>query len=355
MHNKNTLTLFEYLLLNFWTGMATITWYVQFLYIPLERYTERISMTLFWCLFVLLLSMGVLATYQRRRNWVNVAVNILLPLHIYTFLSYGNRLGPWIKWAVAVASILTVLFFGVVFSERKPQKTKERKRLICRKVRHSLLGARTIFTFCLCILLVPMLFGFFTGNKATSSQVSAISLSDLEQWTIDNNMETVLKIKPENWETLSSEERLQVLNVLKNIEMRYLGICYNVTLTAEPLTEGTLGSYVWSENKIIIDTEHLEKSDAKDVVHTLVHECHHVYSRQQVDVYQMLPEQYQQMMMFHHVQQYAKEYDNYIEGEDDYSNYKAQWCERDANAYAKEAVYEYYERIAAYEEKGAEQ
>ena len=121
-------------------------------------------------------------------------------------------------------------------------------------------------------------------------------------------------------------------------------------MSADSLEENTLGCYIPNERKIVIDVTHLKNSPVDSVVKSLIHEVHHAYSRQQVEVYEQIPDKYKNMLMFYNAEIYKEEYENYIDG-DDFIGYERQYVERHANMHAEEAVKEYYEAIFEYENK----
>ena len=353
MTDNNSMEKIEYILSNIFWSFITMIWYRSLLFIPLNDYTVGTSKKVLWTLIATMVLIGMLITFKKRRNYLSLVINILFPFEIYAIASYLDFFNTWVKTTVIVASVLAFLFFSLVVFRKMSSRRKNKTLIIKKRLKHAFLGARTIAVICLCAFIIPMGVNAFVGRDLYQSNTGdTIVLNEAEEWTIANNIDTVLKIKPDIWKTLSVEERLDVLSVLKNIEIRYLGINHEIHLSADNLEENTLGCYIPNERKIVIDITHLKNSSVNEVVHTLAHECHHAYSRQQVEVYKILPDEYKDMLMFYNAQLYEKEYANYIDGDDNYYGYATQYCERHADAYADDAVESYYEAIFKYETKG---
>ena len=353
MTDNNSMGKIEYILSNIFWSFITMIWYRSLIFIPLDNYTIGTSKKILWSLIATMVLAGIFTTFKKRRNYLSLMINVLFPFEIYANVSYCNFFNTWVKITVIVASVLAALFFSFVVFRKISSRRKNKTLIIKKRLRHAFLGARTIAVICLCAFIIPLAVNAFVGRDLyQSNDGETIVLNESEEWTIANNIDTVLKIKPDVWKTLSVEERLDVLSVLKNIEIRYLGINHEIYLSADNLEENTLGCYIPNERKIVIDVTHLKSSSVNEVVHTLTHECHHAYSRQQVEVYKLLPNEYKNMLMFHNAQLYEEEYANYIDGDDSYYGYATQYCERHANIYADDAVESYYKAIFEYETKG---
>lgn len=352
MSNNNSMGKIEYIFTSiFWVFITSFS-YRTLLFVPLDGCTVGDSKKVLWTLVATMAVLGTIITFAKRRNYLSLVINILFPLEIYALVSYWSFFNTWAKATVAISGAIAFLFFAMVMLQKISPKRKNKAEILKKRFIQALLGARTIGVVCLCAFIIPLGVNAFAGvDLYQTDDGDTIVLNEAEEWTIANNIDTVMKIKPDIWKTLSIDERLETLSVIKNIEMRYLGINHEIHLSADNLEENTLGCYVPNERKIIIDVSHLKSSPVNEVVHTLAHECHHAYSRQQVEVYKIIPEEYKNMLMFYNAKIYAEEYANYDDG-DNYYTYAAQHCERHADIYADDAVESYYEAIFMYETKG---
>ena len=176
---------------------------------------------------------------------------------------------------------------------------------------------------------------------------SAPSVFTSKKWTVEQQIDTVKKLQSDLWKELSREEKQEVLGVVRNIELRHLGITHSVDLGFSVLKVNTLGSYNENVYQILIDLNHLDKSPVDEVLHTVLHEIYHVYQHEQVQILEHIPEKYINLRMFSDIKDYAEEIANYTNG-DDYLSYRSQALERNANDYADEGVADYYKLIQQY-------
>lgn len=177
-------------------------------------------------------------------------------------------------------------------------------------------------------------------------------LEEPSEWIVKNQFETVKLIKEENWNELDTKEKLDVLEVIKNIEMRYLGVNHEVFLKTEELDPDTLANYSEAEYTITIDIDHLRNSSPQDVLRSLGHESYHAYQFQQVRLYKTIPDEYKDMLMFANAKEYEYEFANYKDADDGYLAYVSQTAEKNAANYGQLIVKEYYGLIEQYESEG---
>lgn len=356
MTHKNTMSGFSYVLYNaFWCVIAMM-WYRPVVFIPLEGRTIGESQWILWALVLGLATLGILFTFKRSRNGGSVFFNVLLPYQIYAVISYWDYFRGRIVVTLCFALLLSVAFCGLVIFRKIKRGWIPAEVILARRLRRACAGARAIAILCLCTFLIPLWSnGVFGFGLIQAKDGDRVVTEEPEEWTISQNIDTVQKLKPENWKALNVKERLEVLSVIKNIEMRYLGINHEIYLTASNLEENTNGCYYSGERKIVISMSHLKDSEPDKVLHTLTHECYHAYSRQQIEVYHTVPDEYKNMLMFANAKVYEEEFADYKDGTEDYVAYAVQYCERHANSYADKAVEDYYSAIARHENKDTDE
>ncbi len=349
---KNTIGKFSYILANIYWVCISLICNQTVLFLPTDGHTANMSKLILWIIVITNVLLGIIFNFRNNRNYFSIIINILLPFEIYAILSYFVYFK---KWAVITVVITVILSFGfalIIFLNNIP-KGKFFSKPLFRLLKHIFLKTRIVAAICLCVFIIPLGINAFLGRDLyePKSSINA-STEKISEWTIANHMEeSVLKIKPLTWNTLTIEQRLDVLAVLVNIERNYLGINHEIYLSADNLEENTLGCYVSNENRIKINIVHLKNSPVDKVIHTLLHECYHSYTRQQIEIYNLIPEEYKNMLLFRNAQIYQEEYSNYIDGDDSYYEYASQYCEKHANAYADNAVESYYKAIFEYENK----
>ena len=241
---------------------------------------------------------------------------------------------------------LAFIVLGLLSTTRADRQDAEQWK---RQVNHSLLGARTIAAICMLVMIVPigirMILGLGLMHTNTPSVTTA---SEAAEWTVKNNIDTVRLLQEEEWMTLSAQQKLDVLGVVLNIEIRYLGLDHELYLKSSVLDKNTVAHYNDRDHSIMIDIDHLQTAAAVDVLDSLCHECYHSYQHQMITLYEIVPERYRNMMLFHPVDSYIEEFTDYIDGSEDIWGYYFQTSEIHARRYAEASVEEYYDLIEEY-------
>jgi len=206
---------------------------------------------------------------------------------------------------------------------------------------------RTITSMCLMIVVISIAMSTLFGVSLTKSKVKAVGNNNLETWTIANNIEYISIFFDGSWQKCSQERKTTAIQIVANIECRYLGLPHELNVITTCLPENTLGSYDDKTHTIQINIGHFEDSEPIEILNTICHEAYHAYQNRLVDAYDDIDEQYKNMLFFYNVEQYKEEFESYSDG-DDFIEYYIQTCEITARAYASDAVQEYEERISEY-------
>lgn len=225
-----------------------------------------------------------------------------------------------------------------------------------KKVKRRTSAATKISTFLIVFCLVFCLVADNLDTVATayykvkSNVVSMFSRTGTQNadWSIEANPGTLYNMKPEVWDTLSYNERLQTIENVKNIELYYLGVPYEIDLVIRDLDGTTRGEYCNALKIISIDEDHFNNSSVKEIVQTVCHECRHAYQYACIEVYNNTDENYKELNMFDNSKKLMASSLNYIEynsEEDNYDEYSTQLVEADAFSYAAQATEEYYVKL----------
>lgn len=92
----------------------------------------------------------------------------------------------------------------------------------------------------------------------------------------EKNAELWGYLQEKNWNRLSIQERITVIQELVDFESGVLGIPA-VPVTSAMIGMTTLGAYDNESNQMWINTEHLANSSVHEVINTICHETHHSY------------------------------------------------------------------------------
>lgn len=309
------------------------------------------SKLVFWALTILLIALGVYITYAKRRNYLSILVNIVLPFEIYIIASTYRYISIIYIIALSVIAFLSILYFILIVFQKIKHK-KHVKKIVCNRIKFASLGIRTIIVVLLIFITLPICVKSAFGYELIRSNVDAsIETSSSDEWLLNNNIETVAKLHEDTWSNLSIFDKLDVLGTIKNVEMHYFGINHEVYLDAGNLDGNIRGCYNPKEHKITIDIEHLKSSDSKEVLKTLLHECRHIYDRMCVDLYNQIDDGYKNMLMFCKVADFKEDFSNYTSGAEKPLEYYFQPVEISARQYSETAVIEYFKYIDKYLQK----
>lgn len=345
---KNTMSKTEYILTQLWCSSLAMLWFRSTCFTLLFDLSKNLSVVIYWGVLLVTTIWGYVFTYKTKRNGFSIFVNAVLPNGIYLILSYFKYFTP-VYWVVLGIGTLLLICFGTLIFSAKVKPGVDFSRLFKFRAKRFLHGTRSIAAICMVVLIVSIGTNSFLGNPMYKTNIeSTNSVFTSKSWTIEQQIDTVKKLKPDMWKELSREEKQDVLGVVRNIELRYLGINHTVELGFSVLEVNTLGSYSENLYQVLVDLHHLDESPVEEILHTLLHEMYHVYQHEQIKVLEYVPEEYQNLLMFSNPIEYAEEVANYTDGDDDYFSYKMQTLEVMANSYADSGVTQYYELIDKY-------
>ncbi|MCR5143451.1 MAG: hypothetical protein K6C68_13180 [Ruminococcus sp.] len=166
-------------------------------------------------------------------------------------------------------------------------------------------------------------------------------------YTVENYTDEIKRLDDMTWYYLSTEEKLDLLQIIANIESNTLGLSNELNVGASNLEKdsldyGTFGTYNDLTHSIIIDIQYLEQSDSMSCVELLCHEAYHSYEHDLVRVYQNLNEEDRQLSIFNDAPVYEYEFDHPIIPDKDYEGYLDQLTESNARKYARDEMIRYY-------------
>lgn len=348
MKNSNTLTFWEYLCDNAIYGIAGALWYkIIFLTIPGNEYPGRVA--LLYSLTAVMMTLGIIFTFRRRRNLTSVLVNLLLPLELFTLFHLFSEFTVFFAVVTAFAFLLGAAYIITVLKNPvNPRRPGDNVTLL--KIRHGLLGARTVTAVVLSLILVPMLADAAFSDPAAESARELAAPTDIPNPDEKTVNDTITKFREETWSSLSDGEKIQALKALADLESYHLGVPYNLTVKKADLKENTLGSFRWSERAVLIGKQCLDGT-AATAIETLCHEVYHAVQWCEIEVYKGAAPEFRGLKMFDRVRKIGDEFSNYIDGDEDFFGYYYQECEYTARQYAESCAEYYLEMLEEYPDK----
>ncbi len=240
----------------------------------------------------------------------------------------------------AIVSLLyafLVIFFRVVYTR---QFNEVFSKIVSSTKKFIGLGLFVI------ILMSGINIAFSSGIM--KSEVPPTKAQDIEKQSMAHNMKILVKLHKNNWHSLTAQERLDVLQVVANIEQGKLGLPYELNVTSANLQDRLLGSYNDKSREIIINMNSLLYAEPYMLLDTLCHEAYHSYQYRMADAFKAADDSVKKLKMFQKAAIYAHELENYKNSEKNFCEYYHQDCEEDAREYAERAVFLYNASIYGY-------
>ncbi|MBR3974219.1 MAG: hypothetical protein IKJ99_09770 [Oscillospiraceae bacterium] len=356
MRNKNAMGKMEYIWQNiYWTFLALLL-YTNFLFVPVFAFNLPRSLQLLTGCVVLGMCVGILLTLRRRRNYLTVACNLLLAYGIYHSAALwfiDRKLFFSAGLAVLVLVVGYVLLVLVTYFADRREYGQAVSLWKC--IRCCFPNCRTLMALVLAVTMIFTAAGSMLGFSAMEIQEGIVSsdtsVPEDEGETLSKNQEQILLLDEEVWRGLDIAERLRVMKAVADIEAGKLGIP-EVGIRTEALDEHILGHYNDADRTITLNLGYLGTEDAQTMLKAVCHEIYHAYQFRMVELYNQLSPEQRALVLFDQAERYRAEFENYIDGTDDYDAYIDQRCEADSNAYAEEAAEEYDHWLQLHQNEG---
>lgn len=339
--------------------MAVNITFLYFTFAGSAIYFIGIYIPVKYSIFVLLFMNAVSATVdlicmrKRVRTPAGAIASYLLPLEAYTVLVYVRL---WSVMTIILAIVSAAAFIILLALTVKPLILNPRKRPP--KVIARLSGRLLAFAFALCfsVMLGRVLYETLAPRKTVSSFSNySVEVMAEDGWHIRNNIDTLVNLGDGSWDSMSVEDKLNILQITANIDAEYLGIPYELSLTATALPsseEIVLTQYSYSDHKILINLNHLNKLTSYECVEAISHEVFHALQYCSVDAYESMDENYKDLYYFYYIERIKEEFENYIDVKADIEGYASQYVERSARAYGAWSAQDYKETIEEYIQNG---
>lgn len=327
--------------------IISMIWYRNLLFRCLPEMTYTESKITLWIMTIL--SVLICTLLLNRYKWTSwtIAKALIVPFGVYTMLTYTKIVGWWMPAVLLCACVLAIAL-SILVMTRKIKNKKNISRIIKHRVRHCCIKTQGILAVAFMVIMFVIGFRGIFGDNILNASTPATSYNQGSAQTISNNIDTILLLQEDEWNSLSVQEKLNTLQTVANIEAHYLGLPNELHVGADNLGEGTLACYNDKTYTISIDLEHLENASVYDVLDSCCHEAFHSYQHRLVDAYNMSDDSLKDLRIFNSAVQYAQEFRNYDNGGRDFDSYFFQYCEMDAREYAEDAVLDYYRRIDEY-------
>lgn len=287
-------------------------------------------------LFLSLLNTFFSLIVSYNRTLLDILISALVPFALYSLLfdmQYFFLFGIFVMICViAVCVIVTILI------------KRNSIRIKTRKILHVLRYA--IFA----IMIIPMCVSFLFntwGDKAVKTNVPVKADMPMQDGSmIKAQIGTLLPLVNGIWYGMGTQERIDILQIIVNIESTYLG-CVAVPLVADTLSTYTSACYMHDKKMIAIDLEHLKTAEPEACICSIIHEVRHVYQRQMVESVDWEKEGSSTLAGLLEIHKWKENFENYTLSAEN-NAYAKQPIESDAYEYSQKRGPEYFEKIKQY-------
>lgn len=347
MRDVNTMGKFFYVLEN-------LVWsFLSYKIYSIYLFTNILSLDTFTSLQILVISIavsvivGVMMTIKHRRNSLSTAINVSLPLAIYSMIAYFRYVSLLIVILLALSVLVSVLY---IIMTRQYSKSKARKRNKKFSIkRYSFLGVRTITTLVCSFLIVCLLGSSLSGLQLYRPTQNAVADTSIDYSDYLNQNKDSILLLDSGWEKLDNEQKMNVLQKICNIEKAKFGIKNPIYVKSKAYMNELLACYNPDDNTVSINAQLLD-DNGMDVLESCLHECRHAYQYELVDLYNQTNDQQKNLAIFTSARSFKEEFSDYKGGEC-FDEYYQQECEVDARSYAQYEVQSYKNIINDYKRK----
>lgn len=343
---ENTLEKGEYIKEHIIWGFISFLWGKPFFFICLPNCTYMESLLVLLLIGVCVMGLGIIFTWKRGRNTKNALQNIIVSWAVYVCILYFELYKKRIFQIGIICAVVSGLMTVLVLA-RKIKNQDRKKQIVDRRIRNVIFLWRRNITYASLIFLVPLGASLIIKGTIMNSEVKSVKTYG-EEHGMDANMEEISCFVPEKWADLDLQQRLNVCQKIVNCEGFYYGFTHEVNVGTADLEEYVCGNYNSAIHQIIIDLDYLKDANSYEVLETLLHECAHAYQHEQVEVYQMVNENYRNLRMFDDIADYAEEFADYQNGSEDFAEYYFQKTEMEARSTGRDISEVYIREINRY-------
>ena len=242
MMDKSTITGKEQLFYSVWEGLPAVILFRALLFRCLPGWTLSRTNALFFGLLVLgvLVGDGILFRWQRT-PWT-ATVSVLIPLGVFGAVCYAQVFPLLIRFSLLTALGLSAAYTCFLLCQKIPRKKRHyRRKILCNRLYRCLWVSLSLLAVSLSVVMAVLLANCLFNFSVLSASVKPISgTGEMDQRP---DVEALPLLQEEQWQALSAQERLNVLQKVANTEAVYFGLPHELNVTAGNLEEDTCGTY----------------------------------------------------------------------------------------------------------------
>lgn len=305
---------------------------------------------------------SLLRRFNRKSGTAHLLINGFLGTSILVFVnafSVISRDKSVFIFLISFGVFVAVFTFFSILIIKRTQKKKRRKVKAFRFIQRlitllSLAGIVLFFSTNNAIENVERLNAAADENVMLST-VEATNNADVKDNSlIKAYLNELMPLVDGTYNNLSTQEKLDILQIVCNIESTYNGNSKGNAIALKSLFSNdevcTKGCFSNSDEKIYLNSDVFDDMSEFEALRVTLHECFHAKQYEQIKILKALPEEFQDNALLYEAKLYAKEFNDYKSGEsgDCFEEYEEQYVERTADSYAYYTAQEYINLIKQY-------
>lgn len=326
MKQHNTLTLKQFIIRSVGVYFITLVIFCLFIFKVIPGCSLLQSKLVLFLLTIL--SFGLIYFEKEdRRNYLSIALNVLMPFGIYTTLAYMLLLPIplGIVWVLLVG--LDLVYIGFYF-----YKVKRRNYNSLLEKSQLVIGLASLLS-----LVIILSFTLF-GSSIIQSSTNITNNTDVYMRKYD---EKSLK-NLHHWSKLTRKEKLNTLQTICNNERDYLGIPFRIKVGAGSGLSHSYAQYNNKSKEITFEISQLNHASSTTLLEALLHSTYHAYEYALVDSYDTMSGDYNKLLDYRTIATYKEEFSTKVTNKAKYYN---QINESNARFYATDALQDYQNKL----------
>lgn len=326
MKQHNILTLKQFIIRSVGVYFITLVIFCLFLFKVIPGCSLLQSKLVLFLLAIL--SVGLIYFEKDdRRNYLSIALNVLMPFGIYTTIAYMPLLTLPLGLVWGILITLNVIYIGLYLS-----KVKRRNYNSLLEKSQLVIGLASLLS-----LVIVLSFTLF-GSSIIQSSAKITNNTDVYMRKYD---EKSLK-NLHNWSKLERKEKLNTLQTICNNERDYLGISSRIKVGAGSNLTHAYCQYNNISKEITFDISQLDHASSTTLLEALLHSTYHAYEYALVESYDTMSSDYNKLFDYRIIATYKKEFSTKVTNKAKYYN---QINESNARSYATDALQDYQNKL----------
>ena len=326
MKQHNTLTLKQFIIRSVGVYFITLVIFCLFIFKVIPGCSLLQSKLVLFLLTIL--SFGLIYFEKEdRRNYLSIALNVLIPFGIYTTIAYMPLLTLPLGLVWGILITLNAIYIGLYLS-----KVKRRNYNSLLEKSQLVIGLASLLS-----LVIVLSFTLF-GSSIIQSSTKITNNTDVYMRKYD---EKSLK-NLHNWSKLTRKEKLNTLQTICNNERDYLGISARIKVGAGSNLTHAYCQYNNKSKEITFDISQLDHASSTTLLEALLHSSYHAYEYALVESYDTMSSDYSKLFDYRIIATYKKEFSTKVTNKAKYYN---QINESNARSYATDALQDYQNKL----------